>query len=91
MALCGDDKTKYINRLSRIEGQVRGLKKMVEDERECMDVLKQIAATNGAIRSLGIVILEEHLKGCVAGAIRDKVNGEDLMHQVVEIFNKFSK
>jgi DNA-binding FrmR family transcriptional regulator len=91
MALCGDDKKKYIDRLSRIEGQVRGLKSMVEEDRACMDVLKQIAATNGAIRSLGIVILEEHLKGCVAGAFRDKENDEDLIHQVIEIFTKFSK
>jgi DNA-binding FrmR family transcriptional regulator len=56
-----------------------------------MAVLKQVAATNGAIRSLGIVILEEHLKGCVAGALRDKENDEDLIHQVIEIFTKFSK
>lgn len=91
MGLCGDDKKKYIDRLSRIEGQVRGLKKMVEEDKECMAVLKQIAATGGAVRSLGIVILEEHLKGCVAGAIQDQENGEDLIHQVVQIFTKFSR
>ncbi len=91
MSLCGDDKKKYRDRLNRIEGQVRGLKKMVEEDKDCMAVLKQIAATNGAIRSLGIVILEAHLKGCVAGAIKDKENDEDLIHQVVEIFSKFSK
>ena len=91
MALCGHDKSKYINRLSRIEGQIRGLRKMVEEDRDCMDVLKQIAATSGAMRSLGIVILEEHLKGCVAGAIQDKQDDGDLIHQVMEIFTKFSK
>ena len=91
MALCGHDKSKYINRLSRIEGQIRGLRKMVEEDRDCMDVLKQIAATSGAMRSLGIVILEEHLKGCVAGAIQDKQDDGDLIHQVMEIFTKFTK
>lgn len=91
MALCGEDKKKYIVRLNRIEGQIRGLKKMVLEDRDCMLVLKEVAATVGATRSLGIVILEEHLKGCVSGAIRDKSSDEDLIHQVVQIFNKFSK
>ena len=91
MALCGHDKSKYIKRLNRIEGQVRGLRTMVEEDRDCMDVLKQIAATSGAMRSLGIVILEEHLKGCVTGAIQDKSEDEDLIHQVMEIFTKFTK
>ena len=91
MALCGEDKKKYLDRLNRIEGQIRGLKKMVETDRDCMDVLKQIAASQGAIRSLGIVILEEHLKGCVTGAIRGDRENSDLIHQVVEIFNKFSR
>ena len=91
MALCGKDKTKYINRLNRIEGQIRGLKKMVIEGRDCMNVLKQVAATAGATRSLGITILEEHLKGCVSGSIRDQSSDEELIHQVIEIFNKFSK
>ena len=85
MTLCGSDKTKYVNRLSRIEGQTRGIKKMVGDDRDCMDVLKQISATIGALRSLGIVILEEHMKGCVRGAIRNEESHEELIHQVVEI------
>jgi len=85
MGLCGSDKKKYIDRLNRIEGQARGLKKMVSEDRDCMDVLKQISATIGALRSLGIVILEEHLKGCVAGAIRNHQSDEELIHQVVEI------
>ena len=85
MTLCGNDKTIYINRLSRIEGQARGIKKMVGEDRDCMDVLKQISAAIGAMRSLGILILEEHLNGCVAGAIRNKEHNEELIRQVVEI------
>ena len=85
MTLCGSDKKKYVNRLSRIEGQTRGIKKMVGEDRDCMDVLKQISATIGALRSLGIMILEEHLKGCVAGAIRNEKRDEELIRQVVEI------
>ena len=91
MALCGEDHPKLIARINRIEGQVRGLKKMVEEDRDCMQVLKQIAAAGGALRSLGAVILEDHLKGCVANAILNKDHEADLIAEVVEIFNKFGK
>jgi len=91
MALCGDDHPKIIARINRIEGQVRGLKKMVEEDRNCLQVLKQIAAASGALRSLGSVILEDHLKGCVATAIQTQDNESKLISEVIEIFNKFSK
>ena len=90
MALCGDH-DKLMHRINRIQGQVRGLKGMIEEDRDCFEVLKQIAAATGALRSLGVVILEDHLKGCVADAIRSHEADEALIHQVVEIFNKFSK
>lgn len=85
MTLCGSDKKKYVNRLHRIEGQVRGIDKMVNEDRDCIDVLKQISATIGALRSLGTVILEEHMNGCVAGAIRNKNHDAELIREAVEI------
>jgi len=91
MPLCGDDHMKVIARINRIEGQVRGLKKMVEEDRDCLQVLKQIAAASGAMRSLGAFILEDHLRGCVSTAIKNKENETEMISQVVEIFNKFSK
>jgi len=91
MALCGEDHGKLIARINRIEGQVRGLKKMVEEDRDCMQVLKQVAAASGALRSLGALILEDHLKGCVATAIKTQDHEDELIAQVVELFNKFSK
>ena len=91
MPLCGEDHPKLVARINRIEGQVRGLKKMVESDRDCLQVLKQIAAAAGALRSLGAVILEDHLKGCVASAIQDQNNETELISEVVEIFNKFSR
>ena len=91
MALCGDDHPKLIARINRIEGQVRGLKKMVEEDRDCMQVLKQTAAAQGALRSLGAMILEDHLKGCVANAIQHQDHEAEIIGEVVDIFNKFSK
>ena len=91
MALCGEDHAKLIARINRIEGQVRGLKKMVAEERDCLQVLKQIAAASGALRSLGTLILEDHLKGCVATALQTHANPSKLISEVVAIFNKFAK
>jgi DNA-binding FrmR family transcriptional regulator len=91
MALCGDDHPKLIARINRIEGQVRGLKKMVNEDKDCLQVLKQIAAASGALRSLGSVILEDHLKGCVATAMQTQDNESELIAEVIDIFNKFSK
>ncbi len=91
MALCGEDHQKLLTRINRIEGQVRGLRKMVQEDRDCMEVLKQIAAAGGALRSLAMVLLEDHLKGCVASAIRTDQSENELIHQVIEVFNKFSK
>jgi DNA-binding FrmR family transcriptional regulator len=56
-------------RLRRIEGQVRGLQKMVEDDRYCIDVLTQISSVNKALESVALTLLDDHLKHCVAEAI----------------------
>ncbi len=91
MALCGGNHKKLLDRMNRIEGQIRGLRKMVEDDRDCFDVLKQIAAVSGAARSLGMVILEYHLKGCVSEAIREQGAHDELIEQVIGVFNRFNK
>lgn len=59
------------NRLSRIEGQVRGVKNMLENDAYCVDILTQVAAVNAALNSFSRVLLENHIKGCVAQDIRD--------------------
>jgi DNA-binding FrmR family transcriptional regulator len=58
----------YLRRLRRIEGQVRGLQKMVEEEQYCIDILTQISATTNALQSVALGLLDEHLSHCVAGA-----------------------
>jgi DNA-binding FrmR family transcriptional regulator len=63
------DKEALIRRLHRIEGQVRGIERMIEDERYCIDVLTQISAVNTALESLAFRILDEHVRHCVAGAL----------------------
>jgi DNA-binding FrmR family transcriptional regulator len=58
----------YLRRLRRIEGQVRGLQKMVEDEKYCIDILTQISATTSALQSVALGLLDEHLSHCVVRA-----------------------
>jgi DNA-binding FrmR family transcriptional regulator len=64
----GRDKEAILRRLRRIEGQVRGLTRMVESDAYCIDVLTQISAASGALRSVALVLLDDHLNHCVARA-----------------------
>jgi DNA-binding FrmR family transcriptional regulator len=63
-----DDKKQVLARLRRIEGQVRGLQRLVEDDTYCIDVLTQIAAVSKALQGVGVLLLDEHLRHCVAAA-----------------------
>ena len=64
-----DDKDGYLKRLRRIEGQIRGLGRMVENDEYCIDVLTQISAATKALEAVSLGLLDEHLKHCVAEAI----------------------
>ena len=78
------DKDALVKRLHRIEGQVRGIEKMVEDDRYCIDILTQIAAANTALESLAFKILDEHVRHCVAGALASG-DGEDVQTKTEEL------
>jgi DNA-binding FrmR family transcriptional regulator len=64
-------KPAHLKRLRRIEGQVRGIQRMVEDDRYCIDILTQVAAATSALQSTALALLEEHLGHCVADAVRE--------------------
>ncbi len=63
------DKEALVNRLKRVEGQVRGLQRMVEEDTYCIDVLTQVSATTKALQSVALLLLEDHLGHCVADAL----------------------
>jgi CsoR family transcriptional regulator, copper-sensing transcriptional repressor len=65
----GYDKEALTKRLHRIEGQVRGIERMVEDDRYCIDILTQISAVNTALESLAFKVLDDHVNHCVADAL----------------------
>ena len=66
-----ETKTTQINRLRRIEGQVRGLQRMVDEDEYCIDILTQVSAVSRALDAFAIGLLDEHLRTCVTDAIKD--------------------
>jgi CsoR family transcriptional regulator, copper-sensing transcriptional repressor len=66
-----EHKEAHLKRLRRIEGQVRGIHRMVEGDRYCIDILTQVSAVTSALQSAALVLLEEHLGHCVAVAVRE--------------------
>jgi CsoR family transcriptional regulator, copper-sensing transcriptional repressor len=70
-----DDKAAIQRRLRRIEGQVRGLQRMVEEDRYCIDILGQVAAAGAALQSVALALLDDHLSHCVVNAVQ--AGGDD--------------
>lgn len=79
-----------IKRLKRIEGQVRGVQKMVEDNRYCIDILVQISAIRAALNQVGLQLLERHVSHCVSKAIREG-SGEESIRELMDVIKQFSK
>ena len=78
-----------INRLSRIEGQIRGIKKMVEEDAYCIDILVQVAAANAALNSFNKVLMGEHIRPCVANDIRE--GKDETIDELVTTLQKLMK
>lgn len=81
-----EDKKNLIKRLNRVEGQVRGISKMVEEDRYCEDVLIQISAVINSLRSMSSELLKSHLATCVVDEI--KKDNLEVIDEVVNLFNK---
>ena len=87
------DKDALVKRLHRIEGQVRGVERMVEDDRYCIDILTQIAAVSTALESLAFKILDEHVRHCVAGALVacDEADAKVKTEELLEAVQRFAR
>ena len=86
----GEEEKKIINnRINRIEGQLKGIKKMIQDDCYCNDVLIQLSAIQNSVKSLSNHILEEHLYSCVA---RDLEHGKlETIDELISLFKRFNK
>ena len=87
-----DGKARNLKRLRRIEGQVRGLQKMVEEDRYCADVMAQISSVNEALRAVGRELMRNHLKHCATAAIRASEPEADAMYdELVDLMHRFNR
>ena len=87
------DRDALIRRLHRIEGQVRGIERMVEDDRYCIDILTQIGAVSTALESLAFRILDQHVNHCVAGAMAsgDEAEAKEKTAELLRAVHRFAK
>jgi CsoR family transcriptional regulator, copper-sensing transcriptional repressor len=91
-AVDADIKDRNLKRLRRIEGQVRGLQKMVDEDRYCADILTQISSVHEALRSVGRELIRNHLKHCATSAIRSsKAEAEGMYDELVDMMFKHSR
>jgi CsoR family transcriptional regulator, copper-sensing transcriptional repressor len=87
------DREALVRRLHRIEGQVRGIERMLEEDRYCIDVLTQIAAVNTALESLAFRILDDHVNHCVAGVLAsgDPEEVETKSKELLDAVHRFAR
>jgi DNA-binding FrmR family transcriptional regulator len=92
VAVDSDAKERNLKRLRRIEGQVRGIHKMIEEDRYCADVLTQISSVHEALRAVQRELMRNHLKHCAASAIRSSdADAESMYDELVDLMYKHSR
>lgn len=84
------EKEKLLQRLKRIEGQVRGVQRMIGEEQECVDILVQIAAVRGALDQVGLAVFEHHSQRCILEALDEEKNPE-AMEELMSALKRFLK
>lgn len=83
-----EDKKKLTVRLNRISGQINGLSKMINDDRECIEILNQVVSTQAALRGVWKQVVRGHLQHCVTDALIANKNSEQLIEELVEHIEK---
>ncbi|MCM3760780.1 metal-sensing transcriptional repressor [Alkalihalobacillus oceani] len=84
------EKEQLVNRLKRIEGQVRGIQNMIENDRYCVDILIQISAIQAAMKKVSLHLMEDHTRHCVKDAIQ-KGNGDEAISELMEVVERLTK
>ena len=79
---------EHLSSIKRIEGQIRGIAKMIEDEKYCIDILNQIKAVRNSLTTVEGKIVKTHLKECVKDALKDKKNFDDQVEEVLKVIKR---
>jgi DNA-binding FrmR family transcriptional regulator len=85
-----NNKENVQNRLKRIEGQVRGLQRMVDEEKYCIDILTQITSVQAALEQVSLLLTEDHMRHCVADALQQG-NGDEKIDEIMAVLKRYSK
>ena len=85
------DNEAILNRLRRIEGQVRGLQRMVDEDAYCIDILTQVAAVQTALEHVAVEVLDGHVRHCVADAVKGGDDGEAKLDELMAAVRRFAK
>lgn len=84
------DKSALITRMNRIEGQTKGIQRMIDDDRYCIDIVQQLSALSSAADEVALLILQSHIEGCVTDAIREQ-RGEEYIKELITTIRKAMK
>lgn len=84
---CDEEKEMLLSRMRKIEGQARGVSRMIEEGRYCVDIVQQLAALSAAADEVALRILEDHIKGCVTDAIREE-RGEEAIDELMDVIRR---
>jgi DNA-binding FrmR family transcriptional regulator len=93
MAVQGELKEDVLRRLNRIEGQIKGLRRLVEQDTYCVDVLTQVSSIHEALRGVGKVVMRDHLQHCVTDSLRagDEAKAERTYQELMDLVYKYAK
>ena len=90
--IANQTKGQYLKRLRRIEGQARGLQRMVEEEQYCIDILTQVSAINSALRNVALGLLDDHMRHCVADAVNESDEAAEIkFKEVADAIARFAR
>lgn len=85
------DKQEILVRLRRMEGQLKGIQKMIEDDKYCVDVLNQLSSIIAASQKVANIIMKDHIKGCVRDALTRNENSDEYVNELVSVVERFTK
>ncbi len=91
MSSYAKDKQEILVRLRRMEGQIKGIHKMVEEGKYCVDVLNQLSSIIAASQKVANIIMKDHIKGCVRDALAKNENSEEYINELVSVVDRFTK
>lgn len=87
-----EDQDALVRRLNRIEGQVRGIRRMIEEPRPCIEILQQLAAAEAALNRISLAMFKHHVDHCVReGLAKGEAEGRTQLNELVDIFDRFGK